>query len=409
MNGVRLVPRRRNQKGSVFLRGSKWVGTFREAETDPQTGKRIRRKITFGPDVTSKRAAEAALQPYLDRVRDETQAMVLSVPAKGGKKLSSLVDEWKNQILPNRKLGGARACESHIRTYLIPLLGEKALRELTLGEHQAFVTTVGRKVDRRRTVENVYATLTSILNKGRKWGYAIPEVRRQDIEFPADEKPKAEPFFFDANTAARIINAARYPFKLMFLVAATCGLRIGEVTALKVSSLDFKRKVIRITAALDYATRKECVPKSANSAAPLPMPELLEQYLRTWVEKHYRPNSNGYLFLNSNGRPYLSDRVVRQGVHATMAKLGIARPEGGVHVGIHCFSQGVTSELLQSGTAIHLVTKLMRHGDPHVTLAHYAHIIGDAERAASEKLSQRIGAQLEPDLQLEPTSTGKTA
>ena len=112
------------------------------------------------------------------------------------------------------------------------------------------------------------------------------------------------------------------------------------------------------------------------------MPELLEKYLHNWVEKHYRPNPNGYLFLNSKDRPFISDNVIRYGVHKTMAKLGIARPPGGVHV--------------------------MRHGDPHVTLAHYAHVIVDAERVASEKFSQRIGAQLEPNLELEPVSPAKT-
>jgi len=141
---------------------------YREAETDPETGKRIRRTITFGSEITSKRAAEAALQPYLDRVRDNTQFMMPPAPAKGGQKLYSLIDEWKEKILPNRKLGGVRACLSHIRTYLIPLLGQIRLRELTLKEHQAFVTAVGRRVNRRRTAENVYCTLTSILNKGRK-------------------------------------------------------------------------------------------------------------------------------------------------------------------------------------------------------------------------------------------------
>ena len=75
----------------------------------------------------------------------------------------------------------------------------------------------------------------------------------------------------------------------MFLIAAICGIRIGEVTALKRSSLDFKRKLIHITAALDYATRKETTPKSSNSAAPLHMTALLEQHLRNWVEKHFRP------------------------------------------------------------------------------------------------------------------------
>jgi integrase len=391
------VPRRRGQKGRVFFRGKKWVGRYREAETDLQTGSKIRRTITFGPEITSRRAAEAALQPYLDRIRDRTQAMLLPpTPIADDKKLCSLIDEWKELILPNRKLGGGRACLSHIRTYLIPLLGENLLRELTPKEHQAFVTAVGRRVNCRRTTENVYCTLTSILKTGRKWGYRIPEVRRQDIEFLSNEKPKTEPFFFDSHEAAQIINAAPYPFKLMFLIAAICGLRIGEVTALKVTSLDFKRKLIHITAALDYTTRKESTPKSANSAAPLTMTELLELHLRDWIEKRFRPNPSDYLFINSKGRPYLSDNVVKYGIHKTMDKIGIPRPRAGVHVGIHCFRHGVTTELLQAGTPIHLVTRMMRHGDAKVTLNHYAHVIADAERVASENLSRRIGAQLRP-------------
>ena len=39
-----------------------------------------------------------------------------------------------------------------------------------------------------------------------------------------------------------MISAADQPFRLMFLICAVLGLRIGEVTALKVSSVDFRRK-----------------------------------------------------------------------------------------------------------------------------------------------------------------------
>ena len=130
-----------------------------------------------------------------------------------------------------------------------------------------------------------------------------------------------------------------------------------------------------------------------------------------WLTKHYKPNVDGYLFTNSKGKTYLSDNVVKYGVHRAMAKLGIETAKG-VHVGIHCFRHGVTSELLESGTPIHVVTRLMRHADSHVTLEHYAHIVGDAERVASEKFSQRIGqniAQLESDSELESTSSVKTA
>lgn len=76
----------------------------------------------------------------------------------------------------------------------------------------------------------------------------------------------------------------------MLLMAAVCGLRIGEVTALKVSSLDFKRKLIHITGALDYATRKEGTPKSDNSAAPVCMSQLLTKHLRDWLDKRDKAN-----------------------------------------------------------------------------------------------------------------------
>ena len=391
----------------MYKRGKRWVGLYREYEVDPQTGKRTRRTITFDESVTSRLEALDALRPYLDAYNAKAKANIKSSPPqkRGCRTLANLIEEWREDIIPNRKLSGARTSLSHIRTYIAPLLGKKMLRDLTVRDHQAFVTAVGKSVGRRRTVQNVYGTLTSILTRGRKWGYFVPEVRKQDVEFPADQTPKSEAFFFDADTASRIINISPYPFKLMFLIAAVCGLRIGEVTALKLSSLDFRRKLIHITAALDYATRKETTPKSINSAAPLHMTALLEQHLRNWVEKHFRPNPSGYLFLNSKGRPFPSDNVVKYGIHRAIAKLGIQTNKG-VHVGIHCFRHGVTTELLESGTPIHIVTRLMRHGDSKVTLDHYAHVVGAAERAASERLSRKIGLQLEPNFELEPVSNG---
>jgi integrase len=407
----KIMARRRFQSGRVYQRGSKWVGTFREYEPSPETGKRARRTITFDESVTSKRAAESALKPYLDdynrKAKEEAKP---AAPPKGGKTVGALIKEWTGKILPNRKPGGARTALSHIRVYILPLLGEIPLRDMNLSQHQTFVTAIGQRLERKRTAKNIYGTLTSILDKGRKWNYVVPRVEKRDIEFPADKRPQPQTYFFDADTAARVINAAAYPFKLMCLIAAICGLRIGEVTALKVSSLDFRRKLIHVTSALDYATRKEGTPKSGSSAAPVCMSELLTKHLRDWLTKHYKANADGYLFTNSKGKPYLSDNVVKYGIHRAMAKLGIKTAKG-VHVGIHCFRHGVTSELLESGTPIHVVTRLMRHADSNVTLEHYAHIIGDAERVASEKFSRRIGqsiTQLESNSELESNSAAKS-
>src|SRR5438094_1057765 len=317
----KIMPRRRFQSGRVYLRGTRWVGSYREYEVNPETGKRARRTITFDATVTSERAAKAALQPYLDDYNARAKANLNPSSPRGEKTVRALLEEWTDKILPNRKPGGARAALSHIRAYIRPKLVDLRLRDMNLSQHQAFVTAVGQRADRRKTVENVYGTLSSILNLGRKWGYAIPNVEKKDIVFPADKKPQPQVFFFDADTAARVINIAPYPFKMMFLIAAVCGLRIGEVTALKVASIDFKRKLLRVTGALDYATRKESTPKSDNSAAPIHMSELLAKHLHDWLDNRYVANVDGYLFTNSKGRPYLSDNVVKYGVHRAMKKL----------------------------------------------------------------------------------------
>jgi integrase len=395
------VPRRRFQTGRVVKRGKKWIGMYRDNEVNPQTGERIRRTVTFDNGITSERAARRELQLYLDTVNLEPPS-----PRRGGKTVAELIGEWKQTVAPNRKDGGVRATMSHIRSHIVPLLGNTPLRDLNARAHQTFVTAVGLRVGRKKTVENVYGTLSSILKKGRKWGYAIPQVGREDIEFPTDKNPKARAFFFDAETGARVINAATYPFRLMFLIAALCYLRIGEVTALKVSSLDFKRKVIHVNAALDYATRKEITTKSDKSGASVPMPELLERHLKDWLENRYKPNPEGYLFINSRNRPYLSDNVIKSGVHRAMDKLGIPRPKG-IHVGIHCFRHGASSELLDLGTAINVVTRLMRHSDSKTTLNNYAHSVHDSERVASERLSKKIEetmVQLESTPEMESTS-----
>lgn len=386
------MPRRRFQKGRVFQRNkiTKWAGSFRDEVIDPRTGKlkRVRRTVTFDSSVTSRRAALRALQPYLDRVNVDPPS-----PRRGGKTVGELVEEWTKEIIPNRKPGGARASLSHLRAHILPLLGKMPLRELHLRAQQAFVTTVGQRVNGKKTVENVFGTLSSLLKKGRKWGYFVPDVARGDIEFPSDLKPQVATFILDVSDATRVINAAVYPFRLMFLIAALCYLRIGEVTALKISSLDFERKVIHIHAALDYATRQEITTKSRKSTASVPMPELLERHLRYWLEKsRYIPNREGYLFVNSKGKPYLSDYVVKQ-VHKAMAKVGIHRPKG-ARVGVHAFRHGASSELLDAGIPVNVVSRLMRHSDSTITLNSYAHSVRDSERVASEKHSKKIEERL---------------
>src|SRR5882762_1036882 len=70
----KIISRRRFQEGRVYQRGKRWVGTYREYEANPDTGKRARRTITFDETVKSWTAAKKALKPYLDDYNAKAEA-----------------------------------------------------------------------------------------------------------------------------------------------------------------------------------------------------------------------------------------------------------------------------------------------------------------------------------------------
>jgi Phage integrase, N-terminal SAM-like domain len=121
------MPRRRYQRGRIISRGKKrkvWVGIFREdrVRTDG-TIHRARRSVVLGSvKHVSKLQAIEALRPYLDAVN-----LVATPKAKGGRTLKNFVEEWKNNVAPTLKPSTVRAAESHLRTHILPTMGEMSL------------------------------------------------------------------------------------------------------------------------------------------------------------------------------------------------------------------------------------------------------------------------------------------
>ena len=392
------MPRRRFQRGRLFVRGSRkevWVGSYREDRLQSDGSiKRIRRSIVLGDTAKiSRRAALATLQPYLDAVN-----IAAPPPPKTGKMLLEAVSDWRTQIARNRKPSTVRASESHLKQHIIPKLGTLRLSEVTVKIVQTFSTNLalGRT---RKTVENILQTLFSILQTARKFGSAVPAVSRGDIVLPS-ERVNREVRFFDAAQVGQIIAVAKEPFSTMFAVLGMTGLRAGEMLGLKLSDLDFTRKVIHIRRSIDSRTKKEQTPKSKSSASDVPIPSALEKRLRDFLRSHYRENPNGYLFANRNGNSYSVGKVSEYGLWPALTQLQIE------HAGLHAFRHAAASELLEEGVPLSVVQRQLRHRDARTTLQKYGHVVGDAQRRAVDTLAKKIErhatVELEPSGELEP-------
>jgi integrase len=108
------------------------------------------------------------------------------------------------------------------------------------------------------------ATLSSILRVAKAWDYACGGFTLADITMPREGVKKEQRCFTDEEVG-KIIAAAPRPFDTIMAVTSVLGLRIGEVLALRVSDLDFMRKIIRVRQSVDAATRNVQAVKSQAS------------------------------------------------------------------------------------------------------------------------------------------------
>ena len=374
------VPKRRFQKGTFVKRGDNWVGMWRVDTLQPDgTTKREQRSQTFIG--LSERAARAAFQPILDAVNAANQATP-PVP-KTSDTVAKAVVEWREHAAVSLKPSTRRSVESHLRRHILPLLGECPLTDLTVKKMQTFVTTLSSGKRTAKTIENVLLTLSSIMSSARKWGYKVPEVSLSDLSLP--RRVKAKPRCYSEDEMIRIVSSADEPLGTICFVLCSTGMRIGEVLALRLEDLDFKRQLIHVRSSVYAGTLG--TPKSEASTAPLPMPPVLATRLKTFLaSKHYRQNVLGLLFANRRGRPFSANKLREKKLRPLLTSLGIPL------AGFHAFRHGVATSLIDRGASITTVGAQLRHSDPRITLGLYAHVVPQSQRDAVEGLASALSS-----------------
>ena len=311
----------------------------------------------------SERAAWKQFQPFLDATNEAAK-----LAPRIGLTLSEFVEEWRRDVAVNLKVGTVRVAESNLRAHLIPRLGELHLTEINTKVVQSFVAYLSGCGRSRKTTLNVLATLSSIMRTAKSWGYASGDFHFADLTLPREGVKKEQRAFTDSEVQ-RMIAAAPEPFATILAITAVLGLRIGETLGLRVCDVDFANRIIRVRQSVDSSSRTIGGTKSKASSADMPMSTELEARLRSHLGR--LDGKSELLFVNRNGRPFCADKLREKKLHPLLDALKI--PRGGFHGMRH----GAASALLDDGASPALVQKQLRHSDPRITLAVYAHVLGD--------------------------------
>jgi integrase/recombinase XerD len=164
------------------------------------------------------------------------------------------------------------------------------------------------------------------------------------------------PKFFSQEDITAIIKAAgNIKHKTMLMLAYASGLRVSEVVNIRSTDIDSKRMSILIRQA-----------KGKKDRIVALSPVLLVMLREYW--KQVKPDKHGYLFQGQNkGEPY-STRSLQLVLASAKRKAGVLKP-GSIHALRHSFA----THLLDKGTDVTMIMKLLGHNDIKTTLR-YLHV-----------------------------------
>jgi site-specific recombinase XerD len=258
--------------------------------------------------------------------------------------------DYKNRLLlKGYSPSTVRTYCNEFHIFLEALLSNSA-KELSPAQLQRYILHC---INKLKLSEN---TIHSRMNALKFYYEQVLHKEKMFFDIPRPKKPLLLPAFFNQDEIAGIIKSvSNIKHKTMLMLAYSGRLRVSEVVSLKTQNIDSKRMSIFIERAKGKKDR--IVPLS---------PLLLIMLREYW--KAYSPDKTGYLFAGqTQGEPY-SSRSLQMVLNAAKQKAGIMK-RGSVHSLRHSFA----THLLDRGTDVTLIMKLLGHNDLKTTLR-YLHV-----------------------------------
>lgn len=195
------------------------------------------------------------------------------------------------------------------------------------------------------------------------------------ITLPRVERERIVPLTVDQ--VAALVEEIGDRYKAMVVTQAGCGLRIGELLALRVCDVDFLRRTLRVEDQIDRVSRERVPPKTPRSRRTLPLPDVVSAALARHIAEHPPTTGEGLLFHTQAGLPIAHDWYGNKVFVPAAERAGL--PAGTT---THDLRHAFASLLLASGQSVILVAELLGHETAALVLSTYGHLMPGGEDLA---------------------------
>jgi integrase len=361
------LPRQRGEK-----RKQKWI-TFRGTKREAQ--KELARLITEMADDSFQEPSKTTLAQFFERWLSH---------------MTSQVDERTH-------IGYAEKARKNIN----PLLGSTLLTRLQPEQiSQAYAQALasgrcdGRGGLSPRTVHHMHRILKQALGQAVKWGL-LKRNPCDAVDPPRVEK--REMLTFDtAQTADALSEMRRTRFLIAYLLAAICGLRRGEIAALRWKNVDLDAgvlKIVQTTRQIGKVVTYKPVKNTKGRPVALSglMLEELKGHRAKQVEELLRfgvkLSGESFVFAQPDGGPIKPGSVTNEWKRL-VKKHTLPR------IRFHDLRHTHATAMLASGIHPKIASERLGHSSIAITLDLYSHVLPNMQADAIETMDNELRAAI---------------
>jgi integrase len=354
---------------------------------DPQTGERKRRWHSFAG---TKRQAQVECARLLTEMKNGTAVDPTRMT------VAAFFDKWlehmAGQVSPRTHERYAEICSKN----LAPLLGGLAptkLQPAHISQAYAHALTSGRRDGAgglsTRTVTHMHRVLRQALQQAVRWQLLArnpadavkpPKVERQQMSV------------LDTDATAELIEAAREtPLFIPILLGVRCGLRRGEVVALRWRNVALERGQISVVASAEQTERgvREKEPKNGKGRNVVLSGTEIEELRSHRVRQAQSLLVLGVRLTDDHHVVAREDGQALQPRSLTHAFVKFVRRHG-FQIRLHDLRHSHATHMLAAGVHPKIAQERLGHSSVGITLDLYSHVLPGMQAEAVSKVDAAL-------------------
>jgi integrase len=394
---VRAKSRRARGDGSYRRRKDSWELKFNA--TDPKTGIRATRFVTFKGTETG---ARAKLRELLKQADDGA----FIAPAR--QTYGEVLDAWEAGLTVSAKT--AERYKELVKLHIRPHLGALKLSALRTSRIETFyrdlragVSPTGASVSplAARTIGHIHRIVVQSLSVAERDG-AIPSNPARIAKRPKIERQEIE-ILTDAQIKELLQKLRGHSYYSIAALGLATGMRRGELLALRWKDVDLEGAHVRVEQSLEQTNDglrfKE--PKTRHGRRRISLPAALVTELRGHRKAQQeerlklglgREPEEGLVFRRLEPRTGTFTPIPPDSASSDWRRIVVVKklPK----VSMHAWRHTHASQLIAAGLDVLSISRRLGHGTPSITLDVYGHLFKRQDDGAAAVFDAAFGADM---------------